>query len=119
MSNTETATGSPATDASLVVRIVPDLNKATSVEVQPMSKVMMLAKPDPFADLKAPTTPPDGPDKIVRTGSRAASSAEMLPPEDCMTRSFVVLCSLCFVLCCPSHNHASRLRYRPINGCRY
>ena len=34
----------------------------------------------------APTTPPAGPERIVRTGSFAAASAEMLPPEDCMTR---------------------------------
>ena len=37
------------------------------------------------AIFEAPTTPPAGPDNIVRTGSAAAVPAEIIPPEDCMT----------------------------------
>src|SRR6476660_7155426 len=115
MSRTDTATGEPATTASLVVRILPALHNATSVDVPPMSKVMMFAKPDAFADRSAPTTPPDGPERIVRTGSRAARSAEMLPPDDCITRNlFLVLCSLCFVLGLVLHRSASFLKYLPM-----
>ena len=35
----------------------------------------------------APTTPPAGPLKMVRTGCSDASRAVILPPEDCMIRS--------------------------------
>ena len=50
-----------------------------------MSKPMMRSKPAHRATWHAPTTPPAGPDSTVRTGSRAASRAEMMPPEDCIT----------------------------------
>src|SRR6266851_820922 len=79
------ATGTPATIDSFVSRIPSRSHSATSVEVPPMSKVMMLAKPAARAERNAPTTPPAGPDRIVRTGSLAAASAEILPPEDCIT----------------------------------
>ncbi len=36
-------------------------------------------------DAQAPITPPAGPESTVRTGSCAASRAETIPPEDCMT----------------------------------
>src|SRR5215213_11875563 len=83
---TETATGKPATVASFVVRIAPLSHNATSVEVPPISNVMTFCIPADCAARKAPTTPPEGPERIVRTGSVAAISAEMLPPEDCITR---------------------------------
>ncbi len=60
---------------------------ATSVEVPPMSKVMIGKQPARAATACAPTTPPAGPERIVRTGSRAAVAAPMMPPEDCMTAS--------------------------------
>ena len=47
---------------------------------------MIFSDPAARAVRSAPTTPPAGPDKIVRTGSLAATSAEMLPPDDCITR---------------------------------
>src|SRR5579885_3607219 len=86
MSRTGTATGSPATDASFVRRSSPPAHSATSVEVPPMSNVMMSSIPAPRAACVAPTTPPAGPERIVRTGSSAATRAEMLPPDDCITR---------------------------------
>ncbi len=87
MSSTGTATGSPATLASFVRRGPPAGHSATSVEVPPMSNVMMSVNPASPAARVAPTTPPAGPESIVRTGSVAAARAEMLPPEDCITRS--------------------------------
>ncbi len=51
-----------------------------------MSKLMTFANPALRATWRAPTIPPAGPDRIVRTGSLAAAAAEMLPPEDCITR---------------------------------
>src|SRR5258705_6870035 len=75
----------------------------------------------------APTTPPEGPDRIVRTGSVAATSAEMLPPEDCMTRRLKpVLWTLDFGLwtwveagLIVPESLVKRFKYRPISGCRY
>src|SRR6266511_3186002 len=86
MSIIGTATGTPATIDSFVRRSPARSHNATSVEVPPMSNVMMFGKPAAAATRKAPTTPPAGPERIVRTGSLAAALAEMLPPEDCMTR---------------------------------
>src|SRR5262245_50108311 len=111
MSITETATGKPATIASFVVRIEPPSHKATSVDVPPMSKVMTFEKPAAVADRKAPATPPEGPERIVRTGSFAARSAEMLPPEDCITRRLSFLLS-------DEADVDNRVRYRPIKGWR-
>src|ERR1041385_2261102 len=105
MSITETATGKPATLASFVVRIAPLSHNATSVHVPPMSNVITFLIPADCAARSAPTTPPDGPERIVRTGSAAATSAEMLPPDDCITRRW--------------RASESRDRYRPISGCRY
>ena len=50
-----------------------------------MSKPMMRSKPAQRATRHAPTTPPAGPDSTVRTGSRAASRAGTIPPDDCIT----------------------------------
>src|SRR5215510_10436579 len=108
MSITETATGNPATTASFVVRIAPLSHKATSVEVPPMSNVITFLIPADRAARNAPTTPPDGPERIVRTGSAAATSAEILPPDDCITRKLSFEPSAC-----------KRFKYRPINGCKY
>src|SRR4030095_10463272 len=89
MSMTGTATGRPATDASLVVRASPRQSD-TSVEVPPISNVMMSLIPAVAQTLSAPTTPPAGPDRIARTGSDAAVAADTDPPLDCMTRRGVV-----------------------------
>src|SRR6185369_4984062 len=128
MSITETATGNPATTASFVVRIEPPSQSATSVDVPPMSNVMMFANPEVSADRNAPTTPPDGPERIVRTGSTAARSAEILPPDDCITRSANPVLGVLFCVfrsfgglfgCVSLPAFESRFRYRPINGWRY
>ena len=62
-------------------------SSATSVDVPPMSKLSRRSMPARRATLSAPVTPPAGPDKMVRTGSRAAACAERMPPEDCMMLS--------------------------------
>src|ERR1041384_1503519 len=117
MSITETATGKPATVASLVVRITPLLHSATSVEVPPMSNVITFLIPADCAARNAPTTPPEGPERIVRTGSLAATSAEMLPPDDCITRRLRrFLAADERGLLRP--DLLSLSKYRPINGCR-
>src|SRR5215217_9105570 len=67
--------------------------------------------PADCAARRAPTTPPEGPERIVRTGSTAATSAEMLPPDDCITRRLGVRSDPAVA--------DSRFRYRPIKGCRY
>ena len=80
-----TLMGRPATCASLAVVIAPS-TRETSVEVPPMSKAMMRVKPLRRAETEAPTTPPAGPERTVRTGSRAAEASEVMPPLDCMTK---------------------------------
>jgi len=45
------------------------------------------------ATLAAPTTPPAGPDRIVRTASRLASAAVKNPPFDCITETGYGECS--------------------------
>ena len=57
----------------------------TSVEVPPISSPMMRSKPAHAATREAPITPPAGPERTVRTGSWAATRAETMPPEDCIT----------------------------------
>ncbi len=57
---------------------------ATSVLVPPMSKVIRSAKPASRPTSCAPTTPVEGPDSTVRTGSRAACSKPITPPFDCV-----------------------------------
>src|ERR1700686_5176693 len=83
-----TATGTPDTMDSEVVAREPQLPLSiseTSVDVPPMSSVMMRSKPAISETYCAPRTPPAGPDRIVRTGSCAAARAERMPPFDCMT----------------------------------
>src|SRR2546423_3392151 len=82
-----TATGNPATIDSVVVLGSPD-NSATSLDVPPISNVIAFAIPASCAAYKAPVTPPAGPDRIVVTGRNAAFSAEMIPPFDCITRTW-------------------------------
>src|SRR5262245_34176544 len=89
MSIIGTATGRFATVASLVVRASPRHND-TSVEVPPMSKAIISAIPACLQILSAPTTPPAGPERIARTGSRAAISAETEPPLDCITLNSIL-----------------------------
>src|SRR3989442_4620406 len=81
-----TATGSPATVDSFVVPNPPPA-RATSVDVPPISNVMTFSNPESRAAYCAPITPPAGPERIVRTGSREAALAEMIPPFDCITRT--------------------------------
>src|SRR5262249_51691351 len=89
MSITGTATGRFATVASLVVRASPRHND-TSVEVPPKSKAIISEIPACLQILSAPTTPPAGPERIARTGSPAATSAETEPPLDCITRNSIL-----------------------------
>src|SRR6266850_575666 len=128
MSIMGTATGTPATIASLVSRIPSESQRATSVDVPPISNVMMFVKSAACAARNAPTTPPAGPDRIVRTGSLAAADAEILPPEDCITlKAKLDLWALDFGLgsrldAGPDSSQPpllSLFRYRPINGCKY
>ena len=50
-----------------------------------MSKLIARAIPTESASQAAATTPPAGPERIVRTGSRAARAAVVMPPLDCIT----------------------------------
>ena len=59
---------------------------ATSVDVPPMSNVMIRSIPLRRAIAAAPTMPPAGPDSTVRTGSRAAVARAVIPPLDCITK---------------------------------
>ena len=61
----------------------PSISAAFAV-VPPMSKVTRSSWPMSPAMASAPTTPPAGPDSTMLTGRRAASSAEVSPPFDCM-----------------------------------
>src|ERR1700722_590410 len=47
---------------------------------------MMRSKPLARAVAAAPTTPPAGPERTVRTGSRAAVESAVMPPLDCITK---------------------------------
>ena len=47
---------------------------------------MILENPAAAPRASAPTAPPAGPERMVRTDSRMAVSAEMEPPLDCMMR---------------------------------
>src|SRR5690348_1308694 len=62
-----TAMGRSAIRDSFVVPTAPSL-RATSVDVPPMSKVMMRSKPARCATYCAPTMPPAGPESTARTG---------------------------------------------------
>ena len=54
----------------------------TSVEVPPMSKVMLSEKPESAATFMAPTTPVAGPESTVRTACSRAVANDMTPPFD-------------------------------------
>jgi hypothetical protein len=56
--------------------------RATSVEVPPMSKVMIDSNPAAPATQAAPITPALGPESSVRTGTSRAAATEMIPPLD-------------------------------------
>ncbi|OPZ56937.1 MAG: hypothetical protein BWY88_01290 [Synergistetes bacterium ADurb.Bin520] len=49
-----------------------------------MSRVISFEYPARRPKWRAPTTPPAGPERMVRTGQSSAVSAEMVPPLDCM-----------------------------------
>ena len=110
---TGTPTGQWAMTDTLVTRISP-WQSDTSVDVPPISKVRIASYPAARATSHAPTTPPAGPLRMVRTGSRADTRAEMLPPFDCMTRRLVALGPLArdWIRFCNAP------RYRPITGAR-
>ena len=57
-----------------------------SALVPPISRVKSFAAPDSRTDLAAAITPEAGPENIVRTGIRAASSMETVPPLDWVIR---------------------------------
>src|SRR5215471_7023613 len=52
-----------------------------------MSNAIISFTPACLHILIAPTTPPAGPERIARTGSAAAVSADTDPPLDCITLS--------------------------------
>ena len=52
-----------------------------------MSSVMIRFNPASCASVKAPATPPAGPDSAVRTAKFPAAFGLTLPPFDDMTRS--------------------------------
>ena len=79
----------PPTVAEVGCLIKPG-HRDTSVEVPPISRVMMSGNPACIAVWKAPTTPPAGPLKMVFTGCSQASVVVMLPPEDCIIRRFLL-----------------------------
>src|ERR1700730_13066005 len=62
----------------------PSLITATSQDVPPMSKVMMLGKPGMAQAAPHAVTPPAGPDSTVVTAVRAAAGNVDMPPFDCM-----------------------------------
>ena len=95
--------GYPPTVAEVVCFIIPG-HKDTSVEVPPISRVMMSGNPACIPVWKAPTTPPAGPLKMVLTGCSEASFVVMLPPEDCMIRRLLL------------KEDSSRPRYSDIMG---
>ncbi len=55
-----------------VVNFGPLSQSATSVDVPPISYVIIFSKPHRSASFTDPTTPPAGPDRIILTGSDAA-----------------------------------------------
>lgn len=95
----------------------------TSVDVPPISKLIAREYPAHIATCCAPSTPPAGPERIVRTGSLAATFAERIPPLDCMmrTRTRGEPFPRLFVTPGPEASAAYRsisLRYVLINGTR-
>ncbi len=105
---------------SLVVRNSPE-SSATSVDVPPMSNVITLSIPASSAAYAAPVTPPAGPDNIVVIGARAAFSAEMIPPLDCITctRTLAALRGVFLADQTARMCSWAPLRYRLITGARY
>ena len=86
MSIAGTFTGRSPIVHSVCWRAAPS-SRLTSVEVPPMSMVMMRAMPARRAAARAPMTPPAGPESRVRTASRLAVATEIAPPFDCSTRT--------------------------------
>ncbi len=77
-------TGKSPTIVSGVVGMAPSIRQ-TSVDVPPMSKPMTRGWPAASATARAPTAPPAGPERIVRTAAARAAAAEIVPPFDCIT----------------------------------
>ena len=84
MSSIGTARSRPSILPRLDSSGSPSLISATSQEVPPMSKVMMLADPLMRQASTPAVTPPAGPDSTVVTARRAAAANVAMPPFDCM-----------------------------------
>src|SRR5262249_57545089 len=86
-----------------------------AVGAPPMWKVIISPNPAIPAMGMAATPPPAGPERIVLTGSRAAVSAEIEPPDDCMIRNWFAsrLASL------RESPPVNSFRYRLTSGARY
>ena len=82
MSTAGRRTEKPATSRSNEMSASKSRMSATSALVPPMSRVMTLRRPEPFAECAAPTAPAAGPDNAVRTGSARARSGDIRPPLD-------------------------------------
>ena len=74
----------PGNFAALAVGI-PSSTNETSVDAADIES-NNARKPTPLALTAAPTTPQAGPERTVRTGSRATAASEVMPPLDCMTK---------------------------------
>ena len=75
----------PATDLSPDSIGCPSRTTAMSVEVPPMSKLMISAASPSRASATAAATPPAGPDSAVPAARRVASATEATPPCDRIT----------------------------------
>ena len=78
-------TGCPAIVRWAPITGRPSSTRATSVDVPPMSNVMMEPMPAAALTQAAPMTPALGPESSVRTGCSAAAATEMIPPFDWLT----------------------------------
>ena len=77
----------PPTSYSVVFRNFPFSMIEAFAVVPPMSKVTAFASSRSAMKWRAARTPAAGPDSIMLTGSRAARSAPISPPPDCMMSS--------------------------------
>ena len=75
-------TGKKPTLVSREICGAPSTTMLTSVEVPPMSRVRKFVLPTCSATLRAPETPPAGPERIMWTGCPTAASTDILPPSE-------------------------------------
>ena len=69
----------------LLLSTLPSAIRLTSVDVPPMSKVMMFGRSITCAMWTAPLMPPLGPDNSVSIGRSEASSGLKTPPPELIT----------------------------------